>query len=62
MMVVKASGQICKRCGQFTKKFIVCEVCRLKVCMRCAGDSHFCSDHMIKVSKARIVADYEVKA
>ena len=58
MMIVKDKGQICKKCGEFTKKFIVCEVCKKRICTDCAADDNFCMEHLIKVKKMSIVEDY----
>lgn len=58
MIVKKLKGQICKECGTFSKKFIICEVCHKKICIQCAGDYNYCTEHFLKVKKISLIDEY----
>jgi len=61
MIVKKLNGQICKECGQFSKKFIICEVCRKKLCLECAGSVNFCPEHLLKSKRTSLIDDYFIE-
>ena len=44
MIVRKTKGQICFKCGQFTKVFIQCECCKKISCKSCALNMFYCID------------------
>jgi len=55
VIVVKQKGQICHGCMSFAKKFIVCEACRKKMCLRCAADDHFCIEcHTVRNGSSHV--------
>ena len=58
MLVLKNNGQICKECGDFSRKFIICEVCKKKTCLSCAGNKDLCMEHFLILRKKSIVTDY----
>ena len=58
MLVVKNNGQICKECGDFSRKFVICEVCKKKVCMTCSGNQELCMEHFIILKKKPMLNDY----
>jgi len=42
MMIRKNNGQICEKCGSFSKKFIICDHCHRKLCLQCVMTDSQC--------------------
>ena len=44
MIEKKKKGQICYKCGQFSKVFVRCEACKRVCCKACAVNIFYCID------------------
>ena len=58
MMVIKSKGQICRKCGSFHKRFMVCEACRRNMCVKCAMDDSFCIECYTLRKQSNILDEY----
>ena len=58
MILMKESGQICNRCGQFTKKFIRCECCKISTCGQCSANEHHCIECHLFINQKKEVELY----
>jgi len=62
MILKKDKGQICFKCGQFTKVFIQCECCKKIQCKSCALNTFYCVDcYNIKTEKSEVDRYFEEK-
>lgn len=62
MIIKKRKGQVCFRCGEFSKVFVQCECCRKSMCKKCALNSYYCIDcYNIKINKQEVKDYFEEK-
>lgn len=61
-MIHKDNGQKCMQCDSFTKKFIICECCKVKICIRCAINENYCAGcYAIRHANSEVKAYFDEK-
>jgi len=51
----------CKKCGEFSNRWVFCSCCQKFVCIGCAGNDFLCKDHFLITHKSHLVDDYFVE-